>query len=108
MEKSVRKLISQDQQGNSEYVILIKEGSKSTKYELYASQSELWNDSTKGELLMVISDDGNGVKLDEKYKELDYSQVKYLRILLSINNLDATMSDDLLAFTEAGGKIYLV
>jgi len=54
-------------------------------HNLYFSKAEQWADFTKGEIAMVIKDDGNGLEVGELNK-INYSQAEQLFILLKLIN----------------------
>lgn len=55
-------------------------------YTLFRSKSLLWNGDWRGEKLLSMECNGNGVKLSQGKKKLDYSELEHLRILLNIYN----------------------
>lgn len=56
---------------------------------LYRNNSEQWIASVKGEVVMKITDDRNGLIFGEKLKKrIDYSESIYLTILLKLINKD--------------------
>lgn len=59
------------------------------RHTLYRNNSEIWNSHVRGELVMEITDDGNGLIFGEKLKKrVDYSESIYLTILLKLINKD--------------------
>jgi hypothetical protein len=75
-----------NKQGVHDYTVKITELEKGVEFSLYASEGEQWVSLARGIKLMSIVDTENGVELDKSYKELDYSEMEYLRILLNLNN----------------------
>lgn len=65
-------------------------------YRLSYSNSECWSDHIRGETILTITDDGNGVKVkwEEKPEKnrLDYSQMRELQLVLTyiqkVDNID--------------------
>jgi hypothetical protein len=55
-------------------------------YTLHRSKSLIWNGDWRGEKLLALECNGNGVKLSQGKKKLDYSELEHLRILLNIYN----------------------
>jgi hypothetical protein len=53
-------------------------------YTLYTSKSEHWNEPYKDTIRLKLTDDGNGVKLSKSMKEMDYSELHELEVLLSV------------------------
>lgn len=66
-----------------EYDVVIEDTDSGTLYSLYRSDSLIWN--FPGELIISITDNGSDVTLSQKLgKELDYSTLVELKILLNI------------------------
>ena len=55
-------------------------------YTLHRSKSLLWNGECRGEKIISLECNGNGVKLSQAKKKMDYSELEHLRILLNIYN----------------------
>lgn len=56
---------------------------------LYRNNSEIWNSNVRGEVVMEITDDGNGLIFAEKLKKrINYSESICLTILLKLINKD--------------------
>lgn len=92
MEVKCRKIIVLDDDEKLDYIITTTEDDNEKLYELFASQSEAWCEHVRGTCLMQLRDDGNGIKLDQKYRKMDYSQAFYLNLLLNLNYLDSPNS----------------
>lgn len=77
-----------------EYYIEVTEDSKSggTVYTLKRSKSDVWSDHIQGEVLMSVTDDGNGLVFDKKLKSIDYAAFVELTFLTKfITTYDKTM-----------------
>lgn len=73
-----------DHEGQHEYDIVVEETEKGyTKCSIFRSQSDMWYDGVKGEFIMSMTDDGNGVKFKESKKEMDYADLECLRLLVN-------------------------
>jgi hypothetical protein len=55
-------------------------------YTLHRSKSLIWDGACRGEKLISLECNGNGIKLSHAKKKLDYSELEHLRILLNIYN----------------------
>ena len=75
-----------DHNGTHEYALTVVYNDEGKEISLYLSNGEQWNSIVRGELMMRMTDNGNGVKFDRKLKKLDYSQFLYLRILLNFEH----------------------
>jgi hypothetical protein len=75
-----------DHNGTHEYDLTVVYNDEGKEISLYLSNGEQWNSVVRGELMMRMTDNGNGVKFDRKLKKLDYSQFLYLRILLNFEH----------------------
>ena len=75
------------------FTIDVIESGDDVTYKLSRSHDDTW--SEPGEELLSLSDDGNGVKFDRKInKNLDYSDLGHLRLLLNFADSRAHISDD--------------
>lgn len=70
-------------EGEHEFDITQEFIGKSEKYTLFRSNSPTWNQLAKGEKLLSLVDDGDGIKFDRSLKSLDYAELFELRILLN-------------------------
>ncbi len=78
-----------DHEGNHEYdLVVIDHGSTFAvrTIELYYSNSEQWTSEVRGELVLSMTDNGNGVKFDRKFKKLGYDEMLEMRILLNFEH----------------------
>ena len=71
--------------GVHEYNLDITETSPNKSiYDVYYSNGKQWSEKTKGTIAMVLIDDGNGLKFNQrKNKCLEYDEAQLLKILLS-------------------------
>jgi hypothetical protein len=72
-------------QQDVEFVITEADTDDGTLYQLWRSMSSTWSEANKGELLMSLTNDGNGFKYHFKPREkkrLDYDELEWLYILL--------------------------
>lgn len=74
--------------GRHEYDLIVEDDSKGTKYSLIRSQGAQWSNHAKGETVVALLDDGNGIKMSKHVKrEMNYAVASELFILMSfINN----------------------
>jgi hypothetical protein len=61
-------------------------------YTLHRSKSLIWDGDCQGEKLISLECNGNGVKLSQGKKKLDYSELEHLRILLNIYNAEQSFT----------------
>jgi hypothetical protein len=73
-----------DEEGLHEYNVTKEQTDKGIKLSLYHSNGSQWNEHARGELLLTMTDDGNGVSFDRKIKDVSYSELLHIRILLNI------------------------
>jgi len=73
-----------DQENLHEYNIVVEDTDEGTKLSLFLSDGEQWNSDARGQLELSMVDNGNGVKFSKKLKNLDYSDVIYVRLLLGL------------------------
>jgi hypothetical protein len=76
-----------DHEGNHEYdLVVINHGDYGRTINLSHSMSHQWMTDVRGELVLSMTDNGNGIKFDRKLKKLDYSELLYLRIMLNFEH----------------------
>lgn len=80
MEKTKYILIVDNQY---EYDILVSESKKGVLYELITSDNEVWTSHNRGKIVATLLDTGNGVKISNAKKTMDYSDLSELRILVN-------------------------
>jgi len=68
-----------------EYVLTVDTVQNNMVISLYASNSIIWTESTRGEFRNSLTDDGNQVIFKEMKRKLDYSALVELRILVNFN-----------------------
>ena len=73
-------------EGEHEYDIVKKLTDKGHKISVYRSNDKIWLSHARGEKIMSITDDGNGIKFDTKIKELDYAELVVLRLLINFEH----------------------
>jgi hypothetical protein len=76
-----------DHNGTHEYDLTTELTDEGEVFSLFLSNGEQWNAEVRGQLELRMTDDGNGVKFDRKLKNIDYSLVLYLRILLNFQHM---------------------
>ncbi len=81
---SIRKFMVFDQENAHEYNVVVAETDKGVEYSLFTSEGEQWNDHAKGELVLSMVDNGNGVNFSKKLKKMDYTDVFAVRLLLNL------------------------
>lgn len=79
-----------DHNGGHEYDLVVIKNCDGRTIELYHSMGKQWLNHARGELVLSMTDNGNGVKFDRKLKKLDYSQLLYLRIILNFEHKTAS------------------
>ena len=79
-----KKLVIYDVRGIQEYVIKISTEESKKVFSLFASDNKTWTDKARRTLLMKISVEGDFIKLDKKYKKLNFAKAHYLRILMNL------------------------
>jgi hypothetical protein len=72
--------------GEHEYTITIEDTDDGVLTTLYRSKSTVWSESIRGEFILSMLNTGDGVKLNKKFKKLDYSELFELRLLLNFEN----------------------
>jgi len=53
---------------------------------VYRSNSHTWQSNVRGEKILSLTNNGNGIVFDRKIKELDYSDLVVLRLLLNFEH----------------------
>jgi hypothetical protein len=91
------------EEGNHEYTIIEKETPNGRKISLFYSDNEQWTSHTRGELAMKMVVTGNGVKFSKNSKNLDYSELHYMRLLMNYER--ETDSND---YNKIKSQIYFV
>ncbi len=76
-----------DHTGLHDYDLTVVTTDEGDVFSLFLSMGEQWNESVKGKLVLSMINNGNGVKFDRKLKNLDYSELVYLRILLNFEHM---------------------
>lgn len=72
-----------------DYRVTIRDG----VYSLYTSKADHWNDPYKDNILLKLTDDGNGVKLSKSMKKMDYCELHELEVLLNVYRREQLNSD---------------
>ena len=72
-----------DHEGVHEYDIVKESTDKGEEITLFRSNNPIWTSHAKGEKLLSLVNDGNGIKFDRKFSLLDYSELLELRLLLN-------------------------
>ena len=75
-----------DHNGTHDYDLTVESNGDVKVFSLHLSHGDQWNNDVKGDLVLEMTDNGNGVKFDRKLKKLDYSEFLYLRILLNFEH----------------------
>lgn len=78
-----------NEQGSHEYDIIVTDDENGKEYELRRSMSHTWYEQSRGEHVITLFDNGDGIKfkgdgLPRSFKYLDYSQVSELVIILQV------------------------
>ena len=73
---------------------------ENVKYVLYASGHSDWAESIQNTPLVTLVDDGNGYKLGEKLKGIDYALAEEIRVLLNFINSNSIHSYEYAAFEQ--------
>ena len=84
-----KELMFFNEQGSHEYDIIVTDDENGKEYELRRSMSHAWCEQSRGEHLITLFDNGDGIKfkgdsLPKPLKILDYSQVSELAIILQV------------------------
>lgn len=80
------KYLIYDSQDTLEYIVIKKITDKGVKTTIYRSESGIWSQHAKGEKLLSIINDGSKIVFNKKIKEIDFSQLLELRLLLNIEH----------------------
>lgn len=83
---SIKKFMVFDQENVHEYNIVVEETDKGVEYSLFMSDGEQWEEHAKGELILSMINNGDGVIFSKKLKKLDYSDLFAVRLLLNLEN----------------------
>lgn len=76
-----------DNEGLHDYDIIVEDmEDKGVKYSIHMSRGEQYQTHAKGELVLSMTDTGNEIKFNKSLKEMDYSELLCLRILLTVEN----------------------
>lgn len=75
-----------DHKGEHEYDIVKEFTDKGKKITIYRSNSQIWHSHVRGEKIMSMTNNGNGIKFENKIKELDYSNLLGLRLLINFEH----------------------
>jgi len=75
-----------------EYEITTTEDPTGKRISLYRSNSNIWSESCRGELINSMFDSGNGIKFDKLKSKMSYSEIVEFRILIEFN---CTQDDNL-------------
>jgi hypothetical protein len=73
-------------EGEHEYDIVKELTDEGEKITTYRSNSKIWYSHVRGEKIMSITNNGNGIKFDKKIKELDYGDLVVLRLLINFEH----------------------
>lgn len=72
-----------DHEDIHEYDIVKELTDDGEKITLFRSNNPVWTSHARGERLLSLVNDGNGIKFDRKFKSLDYAELFELRLLLN-------------------------
>ena len=84
MEKQTYMVLNHE--GGHEYDIVKKLTDEGEKISIYRSNNQIWHSHVRGEKIMSITNNGNGIKFDKKIKELDYGDLVVLRLLINFEH----------------------
>jgi hypothetical protein len=73
-------------EGEHEYDIVKELTNEGEKITTYRSNSKIWYSHVRGEKIMSVTNNGNGIKFDKKIKELDYGDLVVLRLLINFEH----------------------
>ena len=71
-------------QHDLEYIITEDHTDEGTEYRLFRSMASQWSENAKGELLVALTDDGDGYQFKFKPREkkrLDYDEIEWVYLL---------------------------
>jgi len=91
-ETKTHKFIICDDRDRVEYNIIVSDNGNKKIYSLFSSDNEVWCEGARGQLLLKLTNHGNGIKLNKIKKSLKYNDVEYLRILLTLEHLQSRTS----------------
>ena len=83
---SRKKFMVFDKDNVHEYNIVVTETSEGVDYSLFRSENEQWNLNCKGELVLSMFNDGNGLIFNKRIKKIDYGISFAIRLLLNFEN----------------------
>ncbi len=69
-----------------EYDLTVTKKGNKTTLELFYSSNEVWSEHVRSTSAMKLVGNGNGFKLDKKYRKLQYDDAEYIRFLLNFEN----------------------
>jgi len=72
-----------DHEGVHEYDIVKELTDEGEKITLFRSNNPTWTEQAKGEKIMSLVNNGNGINFDRKFESLDYAELFELRLLLN-------------------------
>jgi hypothetical protein len=72
-----------DHKGVHEYDIVKESTDKGEEITLFRSNNPTWTEQSKGEKIMSLVNNGDGITFDRKFKSLDYAELFELRLLLN-------------------------
>lgn len=74
-----------DADGKHDYDIYVEKTDKGKEYSIHNSNGSHWLSHARGELVLKMTDTGNGMKFSKKLpKKMEYHEVLALHILLSV------------------------
>lgn len=80
-----KKYIVISENGEHDYNVTVEKTAKGKEYSVFHSNGEQWRTPVKGDLILKMVDDGNGMKFSKKLpKKMEYHEVLALHILLSV------------------------
>jgi len=84
---TTRKFLVISQEGKHEYNIIVTQISSSTrKYQIAASNNDIWAEDYKNKLLLEMTDTGDGILFDRNIKDIGYDTACYVRILMTFDS----------------------
>jgi len=84
MEKQTYMVLNHE--GGHEYDIVKKLTDEGEKITIYRSNNQIWHSHVRGEKIMSITNNGNGIKFNKNIKELDYGDLVVLRLLINFEH----------------------
>ena len=80
-----KKYIVISENGEHDYNVTVEKTDKGNEYSVFHSNGVQWRTPVKGDLILKMVDDGNGMKFSKKLpKKMEYHEVLALHILLSV------------------------